>query len=478
MKEQPEKPHVVVALVVVFLLFLWELAYGLGLIDPLRFSHPLGVLPVLMDINFLRGFGIMLLQVLFASLLGGGIGVFVGSVILRSTWLSQATLRFLRLGQWLSFFVFWALPIWGFKKGELTDAPFWIVVTVMGIIAAFPTVTLSAIYYFLSARSTLGLNGREARPQVVRGTILQALLICLLWQVWLQPYGWRWFIPQVADIASGYAAMVLLAVFILLVDRTCQLDFNRAATLHEQNVFRELSEKRRHSLFGALLLAVLCVMLWQVFNRPMKTYFVIDPPLEVLTAGYRLLLVGLPRTDTPIWEYIYVSFKEISAGLLVSGGVALCVVKLMGANPEVPSSLRNFIPLTFVAPIPLGVIVIYWIGIGFWHKAAQVACLSFYPFVQALWAFRERPVTCGILLGVDSSLPYAIVGMLFAEAWAAVAGLGFFIIVAWATFRIDEAVATALITFALLLALSSTLRWVARRLYFSGSSPQVLAAQT
>src|SRR6266571_2793757 len=46
-----------------------------------------------------------------ASTVGGGIGVGIAELALKSKRCTQSTIRFLRLGMWLPFFVAWAAPI-------------------------------------------------------------------------------------------------------------------------------------------------------------------------------------------------------------------------------------------------------------------------------------------------------------------------------------------------------------------------------
>ena len=482
MEEQLERPHVIVVLVFVFLLFLWELAYGLGLIDPLRFSHPLGVLPVLGDFEFLRGFGVMVLQVLFASLVGGSIGVLAGRLILISSWLTQAALRFLRLGQWLPFFVFWALSTWGVKKGELTDAPFWIVVSVMGIIAAVPTVTLSACYYFLSARSTLGLKGRESL-QVARAIVLQALPICLLWQIWLQPYGWNWFaFPLVGSAAEGYAPLILLMAFIFPIDLLFGASFNSTAELRGTILARELADRGWSSFLGAILLAAGCVALWQLFSEPLKGLLLINLPVEVLGAGYRLLISGtaIIHQGGTVWGDMGFSLIKIFGGILLAGSAALVVAKCLSSSRTVENWSFRLLPLAYAAPFPAWLFLFHWrvpvTGpfIIAWHGVAAIACLGFFPFVHVLWGLRDRPLLHRLLLALDEALPFAFLAMLFGEAYAATDGLGFLIVVARAKYSMAEAVAGSLLALTLLVALSSTLRWVVKRLYDSESGAEVL----
>ena len=67
-------------------------------------------------------------------------------------------------------------------------------------------------------------------------------------------------------------------------------------------------------------------------------------------------------------------------------------------------------------------------------------------------------------MAIDDALPYAFLGMVFAEGYAATAGLGFLILVTGAQRFMAEEMATAIITFGLLVLISTMLRLIARRL--------------
>jgi ABC-type nitrate/sulfonate/bicarbonate transport system permease component len=87
-----------------------------------------------------------------------------------------------------------------------------------------------------------------------------------------------------------------------------------------------------------------------------------------------------------------------------------------------------------------------------------VAAASFFPFAEILWGLRSAPLRDRILLALDHVLPYAFVGMLFGELWAATAGLGFFVVVARAMHNRTEALATSLIALGLMTLISSVLK--------------------
>ena len=72
-----------------------------------------------------------------------------------------------------------------------------------------------------------------------------------------------------------------------------------------------------------------------------------------------------------------------------------------------------------------------------------------------------------VLMALDNALPYAFVGMLFGEAYAATSGVGFFVVVARASGYRTEALAASLIALSLMIAVSFILRFIVKRLVTS-----------
>jgi ABC-type nitrate/sulfonate/bicarbonate transport system permease component len=120
--------------------------------------------------------------------------------------------------------------------------------------------------------------------------------------------------------------------------------------------------------------------------------------------------------------------------------------------------------LTGVVPIALSVLFLIWFGIlTSGQTVAGVALLTCFPFLQVLWGLRDRPLLCRILLAIDDALPFGFVAMLFGEAMSSVAGLGFLMMSMHTDERLtDEGLAAAILTVALLIILSGTLRFVVR----------------
>jgi ABC-type nitrate/sulfonate/bicarbonate transport system permease component len=161
-----------------------------------------------------------------------------------------------------------------------------------------------------------------------------------------------------------------------------------------------------------------------------------------------------------------VSAREIGEGLLLSGLLALILVRVVeAANSK--GCLSWLIALTHLIPIVLAGRLIFWIGVGHWLKVVIVAAASFYPIVETLWGLRTAPPMTRVLMALDDALPYAFFGMLFGEAYASTKGVGFFVAVARSSGYRTEALAASLIALSLMLAVSFILRFIVNRLITS-----------
>ena len=112
----------------------------------------------------------------------------------------------------------------------------------------------------------------------------------------------------------------------------------------------------------------------------------------------------------------------------------------------------------------------------FWQRVVVVGCLIFFPFIQALWGLRKRPLLYRVLMAIDNSLPIAFVAMCFGELYASTAGLGFMMTVASATHQTDKGLAGFFVTVALLVGISSAVRLVAKKICVSEEVHEILPA--
>ena len=161
------------------------------------------------------------------------------------------------------------------------------------------------------------------------------------------------------------------------------------------------------------------------------------------------------------------SLLEIFGGIILSGGAALVVSKTLTGSESSRRLAGSFLPLTYIVMAMLPLFLLNWaVLVGYWHTLALVTCLTFFPFMHVFWGLREYPLVCRLLLAADEALPFGFVAMLFGESMNAVAGLGFFTVVARTSLKVDQAIASSMITLVLFILLSAILRGLAKRLYF------------
>lgn len=419
---------------------LWELLYYVGVIDSSRFSHPLGTIDALRNLDLIIGLGKTLFYVVISSFLGVSIGLALAGFISQSSWLSQTVIRFLRLGLWAPFFVFWAVPYWLLPS-------------------AVSGVSLFACYQFLSIRLALSLPWRKAIVKVQRGAILQALLFYLLFQVFL-PEGWTTLSLTEHRVDIVYAIIVLLLGFVFFLDRIFRANFPSVAAMRRTALMKEIDSNSMSSYWGSVILIVICLSAWQLFADQILRHFRVGSPLAVLGTVYPPLASGLLFFD------IAVSLLEVFTGLVLGGGVAVVIFKGMSAKVHFKNLMFSVLPLTFIVPIMLRLVEFHWVELSNspWRTALGVGLLTFYPLVLVLWGLRDHHWVCKILLAADDALPYTFLAMLFGETMSASKGLGFWIIVGRNTLSISQSLGTSLLAFALLIFLSSLLRSTAAHL--------------
>jgi ABC-type nitrate/sulfonate/bicarbonate transport system permease component len=405
----------------------------------------------------------MLRQIIFSVASGGVIGVAIASLVLYSSWLTQATVRFLRIGLWLPFLIIFAVP-----------ATFSLSIT---------AVTLCNCYHYLAARSLLRLERYEALTYSLREGVLQGLFISLISQIWLQRWLWFGFWAPVMKPPAGFGVLTVVMVLIAFVNWIFRSSLEVTAKTRATIQTKELDKPERRSFLGVGLIAFGCFVIWHLFSA-LRFNFLRSSPREALNAAYYLFVSG------EIWNDIAVSLLEIVGGMILGGSVGLAVFAFFSFTPNFRKVLFPLIPMTYISPIVLWLEAFLFWSMWFepnwqgsvqgfiyvWHKVIAVGCLTFFPLFQALWGLRNHPWAVRIVLAVDDALPIAFVTMLFGELMAATAGLGFMMTIASAMHQTDKGLAGFLITLALLVGLSATLRLVAKNLCVSVEGRAILSA--
>jgi ABC-type nitrate/sulfonate/bicarbonate transport system permease component len=419
------------------------------------------VFRLLTNRTFLIDFGSLLVITVAVSFIAGGCGVLASKLIQCNESLANSTQRLLRLGMWLPFFVLWGLPIWRSGKQNFWDLEVWFEAITKGVAAAGPTVFLGACYYHLASRNAPSSDIRRDRFKVLRPIFRLTLLISILWQLYfVTAWPWKWANTEFYIVAA-WAAAVIIAVLELLMNLIAGWRLGRGIELLPVVFTRESRLQDARSLMGAVGITTVSLIVWQLCSEFFKE---VVTPIETSRAVYALLVTGTGKVllgTKTIWTDMRVSLLAMIAGLAVAALIAVLV-------SEVYSRIKSFKPvlellsLICVAPVVLASQVVFWVGIGFWHKAITIMCFVFFPLLKALSYYRMVAIRPRLLIAVDETLPYAFLGMVFAEAYAATAGLGFLILVAGAQLFAAEQTAISFITFALLVVISTVIRSVAK----------------
>lgn len=422
------------------------------------------VFQILTDTVFLSGWGVVLLSALTTTILAGGPGVALGYMIHKRELLSHYTLRFLRLGLWLPVYLFWGLSIW---RIPIHDDGFRLVVDKIGtgVMATGPSVFLAACYNYLHAHART--HGAKTRIGLAlfREVLLFALLLTLLWQVFFPrvwPWGWL-----VHSLEANYAAVSAIAAAVFFVNLLCRWTLRDRTESNDAMGIDHSQRQNSHSLMAALLLIFIILSLWQVLDSTVGNEFEIAGPIEIGQAIVQLLVTSsnafMDKRTTTMWFDVEISLVNIFAGVGLATLLAMAFVKASSNYLSLKLS-SLIVAVTCIAPIALTNLIMVWFGIGILQKVVTVVCFSFFPLAQAFWNCRSLQLMPRILLAIDAALPYAFMGMLFSEAMAATAGIGFFMIMFPANGHLAEATATGLIAFALLTAISLALRFTARQI--------------
>jgi ABC-type nitrate/sulfonate/bicarbonate transport system permease component len=438
-------------LCLLFVLYVWDVAYFLGLRIVSQIPHPFLLFKNFGNVDSLRGLSAMLREVIFFFVSGTLVGIAIGMLVLYSSWLTQALRRFLRITLWFPLIIVF-----------IVMAPF-----AMGVAAA----ALCSCYYYIAARSLLSLERHPALTYAARETLFQVLLFSLITQLWGKH--WQWFIfTMFAKVQLGIEVFAALLVIVGLITWCFRGDF-------------ELNANRRASLItGELDPKEGCADSCDPVTWSHKfTLLIVGCLVGSLLAGvdstapYRLL-------GSEIWGDIRLSLLEVSGGVVLSGLAGQGVFVLLSKKAGVKKFLFYVLPLANISTIVLWLIIftlwrIWFIPshssfIYFWHKVIGVGCLTFYPIVQTLWGLRNHKTIYRILMAIDQAVPIAFVAMVFGEYYAATQGLAFRMAVATAIQQKDQAIAVCVVTLILMVGLSVLLRWTARTVYSSVEMPKVV----
>ncbi len=235
--------------------------------------------------------------------------------------------------------------------------------------------------------------------------------------------------------------------------------------------------KRRLSIIRACAI-VIAFGAWEIFGRQINPLFMSYPSKIVLGA------ISLAQAGV-LQEAVLESLRTLTLGYIFGAFVGVVLGLAVGRYREVEAALDWLISALYATPlVALIPLVILWFGLGFTAKLFIVFLFTLFPVlintsigvknvsrslvdVGVAFVANERQIFSKIIL--PASLPYimaglrlgigrAIIGMVTAEFFTAISGLGGLVVKYGNQFRTDEMLVPVLILMVLGVVLTSTLQ--------------------
>ena len=242
--------------------------------------------------------------------------------------------------------------------------------------------------------------------------------------------------------------------------------------------------QRRHDLAVRVVSVCAVLALWEVGGRAISP-LLFAPPSRILAAGIQMVATG------ELWPYLSLSFRVAALGTLlatvvgIGAGVAIARVRLLDL------SLEPFVIALYATPmVALIPLVVIWAGFGDSAKVVVIFLFAVFPILlntyqgvrgvdprllevarsfrtseRALWGDVILPSALPfIIAGVRLALGRALVGMVIADLYTAVSGIGYLIVRYAQNLQIDRLLVPVVILSITGVVLVQGLNWLEARI--------------
>jgi NitT/TauT family transport system permease protein len=249
-------------------------------------------------------------------------------------------------------------------------------------------------------------------------------------------------------------------------------------------VSAQTRRKRRLTIIRTCSIVV-ALLVWEIFGRQINPLFM-SYPSKIVLGGITLAQAGV------LQEALFESLRTLVLGYAAGAVFGVLAGLVIGRYPDVEAALDWLVNALYATPlVALIPLVILWFGLGFTAKLFIVFLFTLFPVlintsigvknvsrslidVGVAFVANERQIFTKIIL--PGSLPYimaglrlgigrAIIGMVTAEFFTAISGLGGLVVKYGNQFRTDEMLVPVLILMALGIVLTATLQraeqWIA-----------------
>lgn len=228
---------------------------------------------------------------------------------------------------------------------------------------------------------------------------------------------------------------------------------------------------------------VVALLLWEVLGRQVNPIFM-SYPSAILAAAGTMLQSGQLTTA------LSSSIQSFVAGYLLAVVVGIPVGLLMGRYRGFEASLDLYVNALYATPlVALIPLFVLWFGLGFNVKVAIVVVMTVFPILISTWTGVKNASKALLELGkafcadeamimfkiiVPATVPYimtglrlgvgrAIIGMVMAEFFTSISGLGGIIINAGNNFQTDRMFVPIIILMLMGVGLTALIGQVERR---------------
>ncbi|HEV2283181.1 MAG TPA: ABC transporter permease [bacterium] len=257
----------------------------------------------------------------------------------------------------------------------------------------------------------------------------------------------------------------------------------------QQRAVREAASRlrRRRRFHDALVRVVsVCAVLaiWEVGARAISP-LLFAPPSRIAVAGVAMIASG------ELWPYLSLSFRVAAIGMLLGTIVGIAAGVLIARVRLLDLSLEPFVIALYSTPmVALIPLVVIWAGFGDSGKIVVIFLFAVFPVLlntyqgvrgvdprllevarsfrtseRALWGDVILPSALPfIVAGMRLALGRALIGMVIADLYTSVSGIGYLIVRYAQNLQIDRLLVPVVILSLTGVTLVQALRWVETRI--------------
>lgn len=262
-----------------------------------------------------------------------------------------------------------------------------------------------------------------------------------------------------------------------MVDTSIQLTHRQAAYAA---ALRMKQRQHRHDTLIRVAAALAILGAWEIVGRLVNP-LLFAPPSAVARAAVDVIGSG------ELWRYLKVSLKVFAIGMSLGTVVGILLGVAMARLRVLDLSLEPFVIAVYSTPmVALIPLLVIWLGFGDGAKSAVIFLFALFPILintyqgvksvepkllevarsfrsseRALWLDVIMPSSLPfIVAGIRLALGRALVGMVVADLYTAVSGIGYLIARYAQTIQIDRLLVPVVTLSVLGVTLVQGLRWL------------------